>query len=111
MSSYVPFGYADKPTEKHCWLICCERKYYSGWKNKLKRRIISRMNRTLVNWTANAMSQCLGFNGTAFFIIGKSEVFLAVFSSGFGAPKLEQYAINAHCSISFVFGKNYPNFD
>jgi hypothetical protein len=21
-----PFGYADKPDEKHCWLICCERK-------------------------------------------------------------------------------------
>jgi hypothetical protein len=22
----APFGCADKPTEKHCWLICCERK-------------------------------------------------------------------------------------
>jgi hypothetical protein len=22
----VPFGCADKPAEKHCWLICCERK-------------------------------------------------------------------------------------
>jgi hypothetical protein len=22
----APFGYADKPAEKHCWLICCERK-------------------------------------------------------------------------------------
>jgi hypothetical protein len=21
-----PFGCADKPAEKHCWLICCERK-------------------------------------------------------------------------------------
>jgi hypothetical protein len=21
-----PFGWADKPAEKHCWLICCERK-------------------------------------------------------------------------------------
>jgi hypothetical protein len=20
------FGWADKPAEKHCWLICCERK-------------------------------------------------------------------------------------
>jgi hypothetical protein len=20
-----PFGYADKPAEKHCLLICCER--------------------------------------------------------------------------------------
>jgi hypothetical protein len=20
------FGCADKPAEKHCWLICCERK-------------------------------------------------------------------------------------
>jgi glutamate 5-kinase len=26
----APFGCADKPAEKHCWLICCERKYYSG---------------------------------------------------------------------------------
>jgi hypothetical protein len=22
----APFGCTDKPTEKHCWLICCERK-------------------------------------------------------------------------------------
>jgi hypothetical protein len=22
----APFGCADKPAEKHCWLICCERK-------------------------------------------------------------------------------------
>jgi hypothetical protein len=22
----APFGWADKPAEKHCWLICCERK-------------------------------------------------------------------------------------
>jgi hypothetical protein len=22
----VLFGWADKPVEKHCWLICCERK-------------------------------------------------------------------------------------
>jgi hypothetical protein len=21
-----PFGCADKPAEKHCWLICCDRK-------------------------------------------------------------------------------------
>jgi hypothetical protein len=21
-----PFGCADKPAEKYCWLICCERK-------------------------------------------------------------------------------------
>jgi hypothetical protein len=21
-----PFGWPDKPAEKHCWLICCERK-------------------------------------------------------------------------------------
>jgi hypothetical protein len=21
-----PFGWADKSAEKHCWLICCERK-------------------------------------------------------------------------------------
>jgi hypothetical protein len=23
---WPPFGCADKPAEKHCWLICCERK-------------------------------------------------------------------------------------
>jgi hypothetical protein len=22
----APFGCADKPAEKHCWIICCERK-------------------------------------------------------------------------------------
>jgi hypothetical protein len=22
----APFGWADKTAEKHCWLICCERK-------------------------------------------------------------------------------------
>jgi hypothetical protein len=22
----APFGWADKPAEKQCWLICCERK-------------------------------------------------------------------------------------
>jgi hypothetical protein len=22
----APFGWADKPVEKHCWLICCEKK-------------------------------------------------------------------------------------
>jgi hypothetical protein len=22
----APFGWTDKPPEKHCWLICCERK-------------------------------------------------------------------------------------
>jgi hypothetical protein len=22
----APFGWVDKPAEKHCWLICCERK-------------------------------------------------------------------------------------
>jgi hypothetical protein len=26
LQSKVPFGCADKPAEKHCWLICCERK-------------------------------------------------------------------------------------
>jgi hypothetical protein len=25
-SLLAPFGWADKPAEKHCWLICCERK-------------------------------------------------------------------------------------
>jgi hypothetical protein len=27
------------------------------------------------------------------------------------AAELEQCALNAYCSNSFVFGKNYPNFD
>jgi hypothetical protein len=26
IASISPFGYADKPAEKHCWLICSERK-------------------------------------------------------------------------------------
>jgi hypothetical protein len=25
-TTMAPFGCADKPAEKHCWLICCERK-------------------------------------------------------------------------------------
>jgi hypothetical protein len=36
---------------------------------------------------------------------------LAVFSSGIGAPELKECVINAYCSISFLFGKNCPNFD
>jgi hypothetical protein len=31
------FGCADKPAEKHCWLICCERKTLLRLKNKLKK--------------------------------------------------------------------------
>jgi hypothetical protein len=30
----APFGYADKPAEKHCWLICCERKILFRLKKK-----------------------------------------------------------------------------
>jgi hypothetical protein len=41
-----PFGCADKPAEKHCWLICCERKIlFRLQKQAEKRRIISRKNR------------------------------------------------------------------
>jgi hypothetical protein len=32
----APFGYADKPAEKHYWLIYCERKTLFWLKNKLK---------------------------------------------------------------------------
>jgi hypothetical protein len=32
----APFGCADKPAGKHCWLICCERKILFRLKNKLK---------------------------------------------------------------------------
>jgi hypothetical protein len=31
-----PFGCADKPAEKHYWLICCEIKILFWLKNKLK---------------------------------------------------------------------------
>jgi hypothetical protein len=31
------FGCADKPAEKHCWLICYERKILFRLKNKLKK--------------------------------------------------------------------------
>jgi hypothetical protein len=27
------------------------------------------------------------------------------------SSRIWQWLLNAHCSISFVFGKNYPNFD
>jgi hypothetical protein len=37
MDHIGPFGWADKPAEKHCWLICCERKILFQLKNKLKK--------------------------------------------------------------------------
>jgi hypothetical protein len=30
----APFGWADKPAEKHCWLIWCERKILLRLKKK-----------------------------------------------------------------------------
>jgi hypothetical protein len=37
-TAMAPFGWADKPAEKHCWLICCERKIlFRLKKNKLKK--------------------------------------------------------------------------
>jgi hypothetical protein len=33
----TPFGWADKPAEKHCWLICYERKILFRLKKKLKK--------------------------------------------------------------------------
>jgi hypothetical protein len=33
----APFGYADKPAEKHCWLICCERKILSRLKKQVEK--------------------------------------------------------------------------
>jgi hypothetical protein len=35
--TWAPFGWADKPAEKYCWLICCERKILFRLKNKLKK--------------------------------------------------------------------------
>jgi hypothetical protein len=32
----VPFGCVDKPTEKHCWLICYERKILFRLKKQAK---------------------------------------------------------------------------
>jgi hypothetical protein len=32
-----PFGCANKPTEKQCWLIYCERKILFRLKNKMKK--------------------------------------------------------------------------
>jgi hypothetical protein len=48
--STAPFSCADKPAEKHYWLICCERKILFRLKKKTswKIRIISRMNRIYV---------------------------------------------------------------
>jgi hypothetical protein len=47
--SSEPFGWADKPAEKYCWLICCERKIlFRLKKTSWKRRIISRINRAFV---------------------------------------------------------------
>jgi hypothetical protein len=33
----VPFGWADKPAEKHCWLICRERKIWFRLKKQAKK--------------------------------------------------------------------------
>jgi hypothetical protein len=33
----APFGYADKPAEKHRWLICCERKILFWLKKQAKK--------------------------------------------------------------------------
>jgi hypothetical protein len=45
-ATMAPFGCADKPAEKYCWLIYCERKIlFQLKKTSWKRRIISRMNR------------------------------------------------------------------
>jgi hypothetical protein len=41
----------------------------------------------------------------------KPKTTMPVFSSQFGTPDSAQCAFNAHCSNSFVFGKNCPNFD
>jgi hypothetical protein len=45
----APFGWADKPAEKHCWLICCERKILFWLKKQAEKdgkiRIISQVNK------------------------------------------------------------------
>jgi hypothetical protein len=35
--SMAPFGWADKPAEKHYWLICCERKILFRLKKQAKK--------------------------------------------------------------------------
>jgi hypothetical protein len=37
MSTLAPFGCADKLAEKHCWLICCERKILFQLKKQTKK--------------------------------------------------------------------------
>jgi hypothetical protein len=37
LTIYEPFGCADKPTEKHRWLICCERKILFRLKKQAKK--------------------------------------------------------------------------
>jgi hypothetical protein len=44
----APFSCADKPAEKHCFADLLWEKHCFGWKNKLKVRIISRMNMTYI---------------------------------------------------------------
>jgi hypothetical protein len=33
----APFGWVDKPAEKHCWLICCERKILFRLKKQVEK--------------------------------------------------------------------------
>jgi hypothetical protein len=37
LETMAPFGCADKPAKKHCWLFCCERKTLFRLKKKLKK--------------------------------------------------------------------------
>jgi hypothetical protein len=37
MVNDAPFGWADKPAEKHCWLICCERKILFRLKKQVEK--------------------------------------------------------------------------
>jgi hypothetical protein len=36
-NSLATFGCADKPAEKHCWLICCERKILFWLKKQVEK--------------------------------------------------------------------------
>jgi hypothetical protein len=43
----TPFACADKPAEKYCWLICCERKTLFWLKKQAEKYVLPRAIRDL----------------------------------------------------------------
>jgi hypothetical protein len=101
-SEIGPFGYADKPAEKHCWLICCERK------------ILFRLKKQAEKTDYRAIELTGGASGHAScawpVLYGRAtaapahRIFIPL-RSGVGAPRVDRQVVNSlvacrcRCSI------------